>query len=111
MMMANEAEAIIAAMRATAAAPPVPVTVPGWGTVFVRRITVAEIDAARKQTEPDDGAEFARGACRVMCDAAGQRLFDATNAEHVALLNAQPWELLQRVIAASRTGQADAAGN
>lgn len=104
-------EELIARMRETAAAPPATVTVEGWGTLHVKAPTVAEVDQARAQAEPEDGKELARGACRVICSADGSRLFDPENAEHVDLLNAQPWAKLQRVIAAARGGAADPSGN
>jgi hypothetical protein len=105
-------EALMAAMRATAARAPASVEIEGWGTVHVRPPTVAEVDSARLQTEPEgDGLELARGACRVICDADGARIFDAANADHVALLAAQPWSMLQRVIAAARGGGDHQPGN
>ena len=64
--------------------------------------TVAEVDAARQQEEPDDDKQFARGACRVLCDKDGKRIFDATKPEDVDLLAAQPWSMLTKVIAASK---------
>lgn len=93
---------LIAAMRATASQPPIAVEVDGWGTVYVRPPTVAEVDAARQQEEPDDDKQFARGACRVLCDKDGKRIFDATKPEDVDLLAAQPWSMLTKVIAASK---------
>lgn len=96
-----DAQTLIAAMRATAAAPPRPITVAGWGDLFVRQPTVAEVDIARREAEASDGMELARGACRVICDSSGARVFDPGNSEHVALVASQPWALLQQVIAAA----------
>lgn len=94
--------ALIAAMQASVAAPPVAVTVPGWGTLYVKPPTVAEVDAASSATEPEDGKprRFARAAARVICDADGVRLFDPASEEDVSLLAAQPWSMLQQVLAA-----------
>lgn len=97
---------LIAAMRATANATPATVEVEGWGVVYVRPPTVAEVDAARKQDEPDDDKQFARGACRVICDKDGNRIFDPMNAEDVDLLAAQPWSMLTKVIAAAASADA-----
>jgi len=104
-------EDLIAAMQATASPKPVAVTVAGWGTLHVKPPTVEEVDAARKTEEPDDDKQFARGACRVICDESGARLFDATNAEHVDLLAKQPWSMLQQVIRAAGSKGTDDSGN
>jgi hypothetical protein len=104
---------LIAAMRATAAQPPQPVPVPGWGTVYVRPATVAEVDAASDDPEPTDGKKrrFARGAARVLCGADGARIFDPLNDADVDLLAAQPWATLQKVLAAVEGKGAPDPGN
>ncbi len=96
---------LIAAMRATAAQEPRPVTVPGWGEVFVRSVTVEEIEAQTEDTEgAKDKHKIARGVARVLCDAEGNALLDPTNDEHVKLLAKQPWPLLRRILAVSDKG-------
>lgn len=103
---------LIAALKSSAQRPPLAVEVDGWGTLYVKPPTVAEVDASRQQEEPEgDGKQFARGACRVLCDEAGNRIFDATNAEHVDLLNLQDWAKLQKVIAAASGRGTDTSGN
>lgn len=94
---------LIAAMRATAAHAPIPVQVPGWGDVYVRPPTVAEVDAASDVVEPEGTkrTRFARGAARIMCDAHGARIFDPLNEEDVNLLADQPWSMLQQVLQAA----------
>lgn len=104
-------EELIAAMRATAATPPVKVEVEGWGTLYVRPPTVAEVDVARTQQEVDDGLQLARGACRVICDEHGARVFDPTNKEEVELLNSQPFDLVKRVLEKVKTERTDEKGN
>lgn len=96
-------------MQRTARITPAAVEVDGWGTVHVRPLTVAEVDARVADGE-DAKSQLARGAARVICDAEGQRLFDPDNAEDVALLSSQPWPLLEKVIAASNklNGRSDA---
>ena len=91
---------------AAAGAKPRPVEVPGWGTVYVRPLTVEEVDAAAETVaaDVDKHRRIARGAARVLCNAEGIRLLDATNDEHVSLLARQPWTLLQRVIEAADPG-------
>jgi hypothetical protein len=94
--------ALIAAMTATAAEKPVAVKVPKWGTVYVRMVTVAEVEEQSADTEDKaDKNRLARAACRVICDEAGKLLFDAKNAKDVDLLAGQPWPLLNRVLKAS----------
>lgn len=94
--------ALIEAMRATAQARPVAVEVPAWGVVYVRPITVAEVDEQTADAADGVGkSKLARGACRVLCDENGARLFDPNSAADVDLLAAQPWQLLRRVLAAS----------
>ena len=96
-------EALIAAMQVTAAAAlkPVPVKTKQWGTVYVKAVSVAEVEEQVNEV-PVEGKKrsIARGAARVLCDADGTRMFDPDNAEHIELLAAQPWPLLQKVLSA-----------
>lgn len=89
-------------MQVTAQEKPIAVTVPKWGTVYVRQVTVAEVDEQAADTE-DAGnkSRLARGACRVLCDEVGKRLFDPNDKADVALLASQPWPLLRKVLSAS----------
>lgn len=99
---------LIAAMQATAAQAPVPVETKEWGTVYVRAVTVGEVDEIDDAADAKgkaDKSRIARGACRVICDETGHRLFDANNEEDVALLAKQPWTLLRKVLAAADGGQ------
>lgn len=94
--------ALIAAMQATASAAPKPVTVEGWGTVYVRQLTVAEVEEQTADTEQkQDKHRIARAAARVLCDAEGARIFDPGNADDVGLLARQPWALLRHVLETS----------
>jgi hypothetical protein len=95
--------ALIAVMTATAAEPPLPVDVPKWGRVYVKPITVAEVEDQAADTDPDkkNKRRMARAAARVICDEAGNRVFDPDDEEHVALLAKQPWSLLRVVLEAS----------
>jgi hypothetical protein len=94
--------ALIAAMTATAAEAPVAVEVPKWGTVHVRQITVGEVeDQTADAAAKDDKGRLARAAARVICDEAGNRIFDPADQEHIALLAKQPWGLLRKVLEAA----------
>jgi len=102
---------LIAAMQATAAQTPRAVTVPKWGEIYVRDVTVAEVDEQTDDTaDPKDKRRLARGAARVICDAAGTRLFDPESEADVTLLAKQPWKLL-RLALADPDEKAAAAGN
>lgn len=106
----------LAALQATAVIKPKPVTVAGWPTVYVRALTVAEVeDQADDTADKQDKHRLARGAARVMCDADGKRLIDPDNQDEVNLLASQPWALLRTVLAAAESfnatneqGQAEA---
>lgn len=125
---------IRAAMAITAAGKIIPVpNIEGWPALFVKAPTVAEVDVAStldaQEVEDNKKAEeatkagkpageikkrrFARGACNLICDASGNRLFDPANEEDVDLLAAQPWDMLQKVMAAADTKSpgTDAEGN
>lgn len=98
-------EALIAAIRAAAAPKPREVTVPGLGTVFVRPLTVEQVDLQQqaKEDTDDDGKDrlrFARTFARTLCDAAGVLLFDPDNKEDVEMLAALPWGGMQEVLSA-----------
>lgn len=98
-------EELIAAIRATAVQEPRAVAVPKWGTVYVRDITVGEVEEQTADTEQkNDKMRIARGVARVLCDENGELLFDANDNEHVALLAKQPWKLLRKIIEEENTG-------
>jgi hypothetical protein len=101
-------DALLKAMTATAELKPRAVVVPEWGTVYVREVTVEEVEdqteAARKKPDPSVNGEeakkrnIARGAAAMLCDATGKRLFDQNNPEHLSFLGKQPWSLLQKIV-------------
>ena len=98
-------EELIAAMRATATEAPRAVTVPKWGTVYVRDVTVAEVEEQTNDTaDKKDKQRIARAVARILCDEQGNRLFDPEDQDDVALLARQPWKLLSKVIAEGEAG-------
>lgn len=107
---------LINLMQATANLAPVAVETKAWGTVYVKPPTVEEIDESnqadeekRKEEEAEgrkDKYRFARSAARVLCDEAGNRLFDPTAQADVELLARQPWALLQKVLGAAQGEEA-----
>jgi hypothetical protein len=93
---------LIAAMQLTAAEKPVPVEVKGWGTVYIRALTVAEVEEqADDVADKNDKSRIARGAARLLCDEDGKMLFDPKNEEDIKLLAKQPWRLIRKIIDAS----------
>ncbi len=91
-------------MLATATVAPKAVQTEKWGTVYVRAITVAELE-----DQSDDTADWknkrkiARAAARVICDAGGGLVFDPESQDDVELIARQPWPLLKQVIDAAET--------
>ncbi len=75
---------------------PVPVDIPAWGRVWVRVLTVADVDEAK--AAPDDKLRIARSAARVLCTEAGTMLFNADNPDDVAAIATLPWVDLQQVL-------------
>lgn len=88
---------LMKAMQATASPTPKSVDVPGWGTVYVRELTVGEVQEQADQAEGDPH-KIARAAARLICDEKGKRLFDPANPDHVALIAKQPWRLLRKIV-------------
>lgn len=96
-------EALIEAMRATATEAPRAVEVPKWGTVYVRDVTVDEVEEQTQDTANEkDKHRIARGVARILCDENGARLFDPDDADDVALLAKQPWKLLSKIVEVSK---------
>lgn len=94
-------EELMAAMRATAERKPVPVTTP-WGPLFLKSLTVAEVQAQSRSEAPKDPDHImARGLASVLCDENGARYFDPDDAEHIALIMAQSWADMQPVVQAA----------
>ena len=100
---------LIEAMRVTASAKPRPIDVPQWGRVYLRDITVAEVELqAEVDIDKADKNKMARAAARVLCDENGVRLFDPENADDVNLIAAQPWSILRRLFAKGQYDDEDA---
>lgn len=97
-----------AKILATASPKPVPVNVPEWGDVFVRPLLVGEIEAMASDADPK--LQTARGIARMLCDEAGELLFDPTSAEDLFAINRLRASSLNRIHAAmEEVNLADAA--
>lgn len=83
-----------------------PVEVPGWGTVYVRPLTVAQVDLQQQEAKREgaDPLRFARAAARMLCDEHGVLLFDANSKEDLDLLAAQSWDQLRLLLEAEAGG-------
>jgi hypothetical protein len=105
-------DALLGAMRETAATPPKLVKIKGFGEVYVREITIGEVDSQIADTaDKKNKAGVARGACRLLCDASGTRLLDPDNAEDVAEMAKQPLRILTAINSASDFDKAEEPGN
>jgi len=95
-------QALMLAMEATASAAekPVAVEVPGWGTVYVRGLTAADMDTQIGKEGQSKKHQWAAGVCRIMCDETGARNWNPDDEAHVALMARQPWSLLHKLTAA-----------
>lgn len=108
----NTLDALLGAMDTVAAEKPRRVTIAGLGEVFIREITVGEIDA-----QIDDNADkknkrgIARGACRLLADENGNQLLNPENPEHVARMAKMPLRVLTAINKASELDKADDSGN
>lgn len=95
---------------AAASVQPVPVDLPGIGRVFVKPLTVADV-----QTMPQPAPELAdqinamgtaRGVAMVLSDATGNRIFDPNSLDDLQLISQQGWDRMSALIKAA----GDAAG-
>lgn len=94
---------LIAAMEA-AAPKPIEVDAPEWGgKAYIRAVSVADVTAMGNPAEDPDGKySIAIMLATTMCDENGVRLFDRSNTEDLELIARQPWELITRLMAASK---------
>lgn len=80
---------------------PKAVTVKGLGQVYVRPLTVAEVDEQNSEIDQKSKTGLARGAARLLCDENGKRLLDPNNEADVKALSALPWSQLRQLLQAS----------
>jgi hypothetical protein len=96
---------LIKRMQETANIKPLKVPVKGWGDVYVKALTTAEVEAqtnaAKEGDEPKDKRTLAVGAARIICDENGNRIFDDNSEQDLTLLGSQPWAMLSKIISAS----------
>lgn len=85
-----------ARILAAGAPKPTPVETKTWGTVYVRMMTVADVDG-QNITDPTDKAQIARSVCRVLCCESGELLFDVNNPEDVQLVSGLSWPEISKI--------------
>lgn len=97
----NRAE-LIAAMEVAAAEKPTAITIKGWGKLYVRAVTVEEVEAQDDEVadanDKPDKQNIVRAAARIICDENGDRIFDPYNKDDLALLGKQSWKRLRQII-------------
>jgi len=97
-----------AKILATANPKPTPLkNMPEWGDVYVKRLTVGEVESLSSDIDPK--LRSARGVARVLCDANGERLFDPASVEDLFAINSLPSESLNRISEAMEAGNATSA--
>ena len=105
-------DALLGAMDLVAAEKPRLVKIKGLGDVFIREITIGEIDAQIADTaDKKDKRAVARGACRLLADENGTRLLDPDNPDHVDKMARQPLRVLTAINKASELDKAEEPGN
>lgn len=96
---------LLAMFKQTAVAEPRPVVIPKFGTVYVRDVTLAEVEEQRADTsDGKDKMRMARGVCRVLCEKDGTLLFDANDPDDVRLVSQQPWRVISKIIEVAEEG-------
>lgn len=73
--------------------------VPVLGTVYLRKLTVAEIakQAEAQSNDEDKESAIVKGIAGLLCDENGNRVFDINNAEEMKLLASIEWDALDVV--------------
>lgn len=85
-------------MDTCAAEKPRSVDIRGLGTVFLRSITIGEVDEQIvDEADKKNKSAIARRACRLLCDEEGNRLLDPDNAAHVAKMAKLPIRVLNQI--------------
>lgn len=105
-------DALLGAMDGMAAEKPRAVHIKGLGDVFIREITIGEMDAQIEDTaDKKNKRGIARGACRLLADEAGNRLLDPENSDHVDRMAKLPIRVLTAIDKASELDKAEDPGN
>lgn len=73
--------------------------VPILGTVYLRKLTVAEVakQAESQANEESKELAIAKGVASLLCDEHGNRVFDTNNVDEMKLLASIEWDALDSV--------------
>jgi hypothetical protein len=102
---------LLAAWEAEDAQPLTAVEIKGWPKIYVRSMTVAEVDA---QQAVDGGwkkdAKLSIGTATVICDEKGNRLFDPDNEADVKRIGTRSWAKISKALSAAKIDEGTDAG-
>lgn len=88
-----------AQILATANPTPTPVGVPAWGKVYIRPLTVGDIESFSGDAAQTNKA--ARSIARVLCNADGELIFDPNDEDDLRAINGLRADSLQAINAAN----------
>ena len=66
--------------------------------VFVRRLTLGEVEQQSEDAKSKDRSKLATAVARVLVDEEGTPLYDSTNDDDVLELSKMPWPLISRIL-------------
>lgn len=72
------------------------VDVDGWGTVYVKQLTISAVEKQAKQGADGENV-VARNIALSMCDKDGNQFLDPDDKEHMDLLSSQSWERIKPI--------------
>lgn len=87
--------ALRARILATANPKPMPIEVAAWGTVYIKPLTVGDIESFSSDVDP--ALKAARSIARVLCDEHGELIFDPTSAEDLFAINGLRMDSLKAI--------------
>lgn len=96
-------EALRQAILANPMEPLASVEIEPWGTIYIRPITIGDIDSgAGAEAASVDKMNLARFCCRIMSDETGSRIFDPSVEDDVKLVADLSFERMQKVLDKSK---------
>jgi len=105
-------DALLGAMEGMAAEKPKEVEIPKLGKVYIREITIGEMDDQIADTaDKKNKRGIARGACRLLADENGNRLLDPDNPDHVDRMAKLPIRVLVAIDKVSEIDKGEDSGN
>lgn len=103
---------LLTAMDSMAVEKPRALFIKGLGDVYIREITIGEIDAQIEDTaDKKDKRGIARSACRLLADENGNRLLDPDDKADVDRMAKLPLRVLTAINKAAELDEAAPRGN